>query len=52
VRFFNQQADAKQDCPYAKNLVAEAIKNVIDRSRTGNSLEYVVIIGNDRVIPF
>jgi uncharacterized repeat protein (TIGR01451 family) len=52
VRFFNQQADANLDCPFAKNLVAEAIKGIIDRSRLGNALEYIVIIGGDQVIPF
>lgn len=48
----NQQADANIGCPYAKNLVAEAIKNIIDRYRALNPLEYIVIIGNDNVIPF
>ncbi|HYT59935.1 MAG TPA: HYR domain-containing protein, partial [Haliangiales bacterium] len=52
VSFFNAQADANFDCPYAKNLVAGAIKDVVDRSRAGNALEYVVIVGNDSVIPF
>jgi uncharacterized repeat protein (TIGR01451 family) len=53
VNAFNTQADANYACPLAKNLVAEAIKDVVDRSRANNSqLEYVVIVGNDRVIPF
>src|SRR5919202_3569235 len=47
------QANGHLDCPYAKNLVAGAIKDVVDRYRaTGNPLQYVVIVGNDGVIPF
>lgn len=52
VRFFNAQADANAQCPYAKNLLADAIRAIIDRSYAGNALEYVVLIGNDGVIPF
>ncbi len=52
VAFFNQQADANPQCPYAKNLIAEAIRSLIRRSRPGNSLEYVVLVGGDGVIPF
>jgi uncharacterized repeat protein (TIGR01451 family) len=52
VSFFNTQADTYFDCPFAKNLVGTAIKDIVDRSRAGNALEYVVIIGNDRVIPY
>ncbi len=49
----NTQADNNLACPYAKNLVAEAIKDIIDRYRTApNPLRYVVIVGNDNVIPF
>jgi len=49
----NAQADANLACPFAKNLVADSIKAVIDRYRALNpSLEYVVIVGNDSVIPF
>jgi hypothetical protein len=49
----NQQADEKVDCPQAKNLVADAIKQIVQRSRTLNpELEYVVIVGNDDMIPF
>lgn len=49
----NTLADANPGCPYAKNLVAEAIKGIIDDYRqVGNPLEYVVIIGNDDVISF
>ncbi|MBL9137906.1 MAG: HYR domain-containing protein [Verrucomicrobiales bacterium] len=52
VRFFNAQADAMPECPFAKNLVAEAIRSMVDRSRPGNALAYLVLIGGDDVIPF
>lgn len=52
VSFFNSQADSHTDCPFAKTLVAGAIKDIVDRSRAGNALEYVVVVGNDGVIPF
>ena len=52
VAFFNTQADANYDCPYAKNLVAGAIQGIVNRSRVGNPLQYVVLIGDDSVIPF
>jgi hypothetical protein len=49
----NAQADAQTACPYAKNLVAWAIKDVVDAHRDVNpDLEYVVLVGNDAVIPF
>ena len=48
----NELADANPQCPYAKNLVAEAIKEVVDRYWSVNPLKYVVIIGDDGVIPF
>jgi pentapeptide MXKDX repeat protein len=48
----NIQADDNPNCPYAKNLVAQEIKDVIDDYRALNPLEYVVIIGDDDVIPF
>ena len=48
----NAQADAHPTCPYAKNLVAEAVKAVLDRYWDENPLEYIVIVGNDDVIPF
>jgi hypothetical protein len=53
VAWFNQQADAAYDCPFAKNLVADAIRAVIARSRQANpALENIVLIGNDDVVPF
>ncbi len=50
----NLQADGKRpvNCPQAKNLVADAIKQVVQRYRDVNPLEYVVIVGNDNIIPF
>ena len=48
----NALADANPACPVAKNLVAEAIKSVVDRYRAQNPLAYVVLIGGDDVIPF
>lgn len=39
-------------CPFAKNLVADAIHGIIDRSRAGNFLSYLILVGGDEVIPF
>jgi alpha-tubulin suppressor-like RCC1 family protein len=47
----NLQADSNRDCPFAKNIVAQEIKKVVDLYRTG-SLQYVVLTGPDSVIPF
>ncbi|MFL5925991.1 MAG: PxKF domain-containing protein [Gaiellaceae bacterium] len=45
--------DANVSCPYAKNLLGNALKDVVDAYRTSNpGLKYVVIVGNDGVIPF
>ena len=52
VHDLNVQADVNASCPYAKNLVASAIKNVIDAYRAGKPLQYIVIVGGDSVIPF
>ena len=46
-----QQASANPACPFAKNLVAEQIKRIIDSYRS-DPLQYVVLVGNDAVIPF
>src|SRR5262249_20360890 len=42
------------NCPFAKDLVAQVIKEIISGYRNLNSstLQYVVIVGNDDVIPF
>jgi hypothetical protein len=52
VQAANVQADAHPSCPYAKNQVAQAIRDIVQAYRSINPLEYVVIIGNDDVIPF
>jgi pentapeptide MXKDX repeat protein len=54
VSFANQQADANPTCPFAKNLVADAIKDIIDgyREQEGSTLEYILIVGGDEVVPF
>ena len=48
----NVQADANYACPYAKNLVAQSVKRIIDRYRALNPLAYIVVVGDDNVIPF
>ena len=49
----NALADSFPACPYAKNLIANAVKGVVDRYRAVNpALQYVVIVGGDNVIPF
>ncbi|MCB8979732.1 MAG: CSLREA domain-containing protein [Ardenticatenaceae bacterium] len=48
----NAQADLNPACPFAKNLVAYAIKDIVESYRALNPLAYIVIIGNDDVIPF
>ena len=48
----NAQADANVTCPYANNLVAESIKEIVDKYRATNPIEYIVLVGNDAVIPF
>ena len=49
----NQQADANTACPFAKNLVAQAIRDVVNSYRDSRgTLKYVVVAGGDSVIPF
>ena len=52
VHSLNAQADAKRGCPYAKNLAASAIKRIVDAYRKTNPIEYVVVVGDDSVVPF
>ena len=53
INALNLQADENKACPYAKNLVAEAIRDVVNSYRdANNTLKYVVIAGGDSVIPF
>ena len=47
VRSLNTQADSKTGCPYAKNLVASAIKRIVDAYRASNPIKYVVLVGGD-----
>ena len=51
IRNLQAQVAGHPDCPYAVNLVARAIKEVVDSYRNGDS-RYVVIAGGDEVIPF
>ncbi len=48
----NLQADMNPTCPFAKNLVAYAVKDIVDSYLELNPLAYIVIVGNDNVIPF
>jgi CSLREA domain-containing protein len=48
----NLQADQQRGCPFAKNLVTTGIKKLVDAYRASNPIEYVVVIGDDEVIPF
>jgi CSLREA domain-containing protein len=52
VQAANQQADTHPACPYAKNLVADAVRRIINDYRSSHTPAYVVIVGNDNVIPF
>src|SRR6059058_4681232 len=48
----NLQADANPACAFAKNLVGLEIKSIIDSYRALNPLKYIVLVGNDGLIPF
>ncbi|GAB4111741.1 MAG: hypothetical protein Fur005_06710 [Roseiflexaceae bacterium] len=53
VQTTNAQADQYPGCPYARNLVAKAIRDIIQAYKQANpDLRYIVIVGNDNVIPF
>ncbi len=52
VKAANAQADLNPDCPPAKNYVAGAIKEIIDRIASVNPVQSIVLIGDDGVIPF
>ncbi|MHB1988939.1 MAG: Ig-like domain repeat protein [Acidimicrobiales bacterium] len=49
-----KQAQTYPGCPYAENLVATAIQEIINTYRIGSgaNLQYVVLVGDDGVIPF
>jgi hypothetical protein len=51
VRALKVQAANNPACPFAKNLVAEEIKSIVDSYRA-NPLRFVVVAGNDDAIPF
>ena len=55
VQALQEQADDPDyiTCPYAKNLVAEATRDIVNSYRDGDeTLKYVVVIGDDTVVPF
>lgn len=52
VQALDSQAAANASCPYATNLAAGAIRDVINSYRANNPLKYVVIAGPDGAIPF
>ncbi len=55
VQALQAQADDPDyiTCPYAKNLVAEATRDIVNSYRDdGETLKYVVVIGDDTVVPF
>ncbi|MBA3461456.1 MAG: hypothetical protein H0T46_15945, partial [Deltaproteobacteria bacterium] len=55
VTALNAQADDPDhiSCPYAKNLVAQSVRDIVNSYRDGvGSLQYVVVVGDDSVIPF
>ncbi|MGI8693806.1 MAG: Ig-like domain-containing protein [Geodermatophilaceae bacterium] len=49
----NEQADGLIACPYAKNLVAQGLRDIVNSYRDGaGTLRYVTLVGADDVIPF
>ena len=53
IQALNTQADDHKGCPYAKNLVAAAIKSIVTAYRAVSpALKYVVLVGSDGAIPF
>ena len=52
VNAANTQSDEYPECVFAKNLVAYAIKDIVDAYRLNNPVDNVVVIGNDDIIPF
>ncbi|MCB0033529.1 MAG: tandem-95 repeat protein, partial [Anaerolineales bacterium] len=52
VADLNLQAQNHPACPYAKNLVAQSIKDIINAYKAVHPIKYVVIVGGDNVIPF
>ncbi|HET7035952.1 MAG TPA: choice-of-anchor Q domain-containing protein, partial [Thermomicrobiaceae bacterium] len=53
VKAANLAGDANPACPNVKNLAADSIKAIVDGYRQKNpGLKYIVIVGDDDVIPF
>ena len=53
IEELNAQVHAHAACPYAENLVASALKDIVDSYRANNDhLAYVVLVGGDGTIPF
>lgn len=53
IKSLNTQADANPYCPIAKNLVADAIRNLIQAYRkAAPTIADITLVGNDDVIPF
>ena len=53
VQELHDQSDEFSSCPYAENLTAGAIKDIVDEYRALNpDMAYVVIVGSDGHIPF
>ena len=53
VAALNSYADDRPGCPYAKNLVAEAIRDVVLAYREVNpGISSIVVVGSDSVVPF
>ncbi len=53
IQALQAQADANPFCPYAKNLVAEAIRNLVQLYRqAAPGLADLTLVGGDGVIPF
>ncbi len=51
VKALNARADAATACPYAKNLVAQAARDIVNSYRS-SPLQHVVVVGDDSVVPF
>ncbi len=51
-QFDSGSASGYRLCPFAKNVVADGIKEIVDAYRDKNPIKYVVIVGDDDVIPF
>jgi len=52
VQSAKAQADSNRECPYAVNLWADAIEDIVDGYWEHYPFEYVVLVGNDDAIPF